>query len=71
MDLLVGARDFLLQLQVVEYTFVEDLFRGPARAQLVVFLLEAFVVQFELVKTILVQVVQHGNGTSRDPSALF
>lgn len=70
-DLLIGTGNFLLQLHVVENTLVEDLLRGSARAQLVVLLLETLIVQLELLKAVLIYVVQYGNRTSRDSSSLL
>lgn len=71
--LLVGSqtRDLLLEVQLGENTLVEQSLGLSAATELVVVLLQTLPVESELVKTALVDVLNDGDGTSGDSSALL
>lgn len=71
--LLVGSQtgDLLLQVEVGEDTLVKECLSLSAATELVVVLLQTLPVESELVETALVDVLNDGDGTSGDSSALL
>lgn len=71
--LLIGSQtgDLLLQVELGEHTLVEQSLGLSAATQLVVVLLQTLPVESELVEAGLVDVLDDGDGTSGDSSALL
>ena len=71
--LLIGTQtgDLLLQVEVGEDTLVKECLSLSAATELVVVLLQTLPVESELVETALVDVLNDGDGTSGDSSALL